>query len=112
MFSPPYARAYAVKPGVADLLLRCGFKPIRQDGVFPWIAVDNPGGAAERRFEQCGIRCLRPASPPAVTGPPKIVRITIPLSEARIELLHRLLAPLRDRVDRPSPQIASVPARQ
>jgi len=110
VFARLRTRIYLVKPAVADLLARCGFKLVSGDARFPWISVENQDGAAERLFDQCGIRCLRPASPPTVAHAAKVVRITIPLSEARIALFKRLLARLS--VEGPSLQIASGPVRQ
>lgn len=85
------ARIYAVKPTVARLLAECGLKVIEGHPSFPWLAVANDEASAERLFSERRIRCLRPTLSPTLAPPPKIVRVTIPLSDNRIALLHRLL---------------------
>jgi hypothetical protein len=85
-----------VKPQAARLLASCGFRVIEGHPSLPWIAVANEESKAERQFEQYGIRCLRPASPPTIASPPPVVRITIPLSNDRIALFNRLLRGLQE----------------
>ncbi len=98
VFGPLRARIHAVKPEVADLFTRCGFDVIDGHPSFPWVAIENHGGTAEQILSQYGVRCLRPASPPGVAKPPRVVRVTIPISDERIDQLNRLLSPAR--VDR------------
>jgi len=96
VFSRLRAHIHMVKPQAARLLASCGFRVIEGHPSLPWIAVANEESKAERQFEQCGIRCLRPASPPTIASPPPVVRITIPLSNDRIALFNRLLRGLQE----------------
>ncbi|MGA8432055.1 MAG: aminotransferase class I/II-fold pyridoxal phosphate-dependent enzyme [Candidatus Sulfotelmatobacter sp.] len=96
VFSRLRDRIHMVKPRVARLLTSCGFTVIEGHPSLPWIAVANEQSIAERHFEQCAIRCLRPASPPMVAGPPEVVRITIPLSNDRIALFNGLMRDMRE----------------
>jgi histidinol-phosphate/aromatic aminotransferase/cobyric acid decarboxylase-like protein len=96
VFSRLRDRIHMVKPRVARLLTSCGFTVIEGHPSLPWIAVANEQSKAERHFERCGIRCLRPALPPIVASPPQVVRITIPLSNGRISLFNGLLREMQE----------------
>jgi histidinol-phosphate/aromatic aminotransferase/cobyric acid decarboxylase-like protein/protein-L-isoaspartate O-methyltransferase len=96
VFSRLRAHIHMVKPRVTRLLSSCGFKVIEGHPSFPWVAIANEEGGAERHFAQCGIRCLRPAPSPIMAGPPQVVRITIPLSNERITLFNDLLSGMQE----------------
>lgn len=76
----------------AALLTSHGLRPIQGHPDLPWIAIDDRDRTASALFKQCGIRPLHPTSHPCISPVPPTVRITIPLSDARLERLTELLA--------------------
>jgi len=92
VFGALRSRIHNVKPHISKLLASHGFEIVDGYPSLPWIAVNNSDGRAEQILFDCGIRCLRPSSPPAATQtPPKLIRVTIPISDSRIELFRHLL---------------------
>ena len=85
------SRIHTVRPQIADLLASHGFEVVNGHRSLPWIAVDNRNGRAEKILSDCDIRCLRPASAPTAQAPPAFVRVTIPISDSRIDLFRQLL---------------------
>lgn len=81
-----------MKTRSAALLASYGLKPIQGHPDLPWIAIDDHDRTASALFEQCGIRPLYPTSHPCISPVPPTVRITIPLSDARLERLTELVA--------------------
>ncbi|HEX6700953.1 MAG TPA: aminotransferase class I/II-fold pyridoxal phosphate-dependent enzyme [Gaiellaceae bacterium] len=85
-------RVRAVKPRVVALLEDAGLEVFAGEPFFPWVAVADPGGAATRLLDRCGVRALAPAPPPGATAEGiQVLRLTIPLAQARLELLEELL---------------------
>lgn len=87
----------SMKPSTASLLASCGLKLIPGHPDLPWIAIDDHDRAASALFDRCGIRPLHPASHPCMALVPPTVRVTVPLSDARLERLTALLAAGRHR---------------
>lgn len=86
------SRIHTVKPQISKLLASHGFEIVDGHRSLPWIAINNSDGRAEQILSGCNIRCLRPSSPPtAAQTPPKSIRVTIPISDSRIELFRHLL---------------------
>lgn len=81
-----------MKAHSAALLTSYGLKPIQGHQDLPWIAIDDHDRAASALFERCRIRPLHPTSHPCISPAPPTVRITIPLSDARLERLTELIA--------------------
>jgi hypothetical protein len=86
-----------MKASAASLLASCGLKLIQGHPDLPWIAIDDHGRAASALFDDCGIRPLLPTSHPCIAPVPPTVRITVPLSHARLERLTTLLAASRHK---------------
>lgn len=86
----PHIRTMKARSAV--LLTSSGLRPLQGHPDLPWIAIDDHDRAASAAFEQCGIRPLHPASHPCISPIPPTVRITVPLSDARLERLTELLA--------------------
>ncbi|HEX6036387.1 aminotransferase class I/II-fold pyridoxal phosphate-dependent enzyme [Longimicrobium sp.] len=85
-------RVAEVKPVAAGLLREHGFEVLPNDGRLPWVAVADPDGWASARLEARGIRALRPAPAPVLPAPRlEVLRLTIPLSPARMALFRALL---------------------
>jgi histidinol-phosphate/aromatic aminotransferase/cobyric acid decarboxylase-like protein len=87
----------SMKASVASLLASCGLALIPGHPDLPWIAIDDRDRAASALFDHCGIRPLRPASHPCIAPVPPTVRVTVPLSSARLERLTALLGAGRHR---------------
>jgi histidinol-phosphate aminotransferase len=87
----------SMKASAASLLASCGLELIPGHADLPWIAIDDHDRAASTLFDHCGIRPLRPASHPCVAPVPPMVRVTVPLSQPRLERLTTLLAARRHR---------------
>lgn len=86
------ARVAQVKPAAVSLLREHGFQVLPNDGRLPWVAVADPDGWASARLEARGIRALRPAPAPVLPEPRlEVLRLTVPLSHARMALFSALL---------------------
>lgn len=84
-------RIREVKPAATDALARAGFRAHAGHSDLPWVALDDPGGDSTRRLLARGMRPLAPTPHPAVRNPPEVIRVTVPLSDARMKLFHDLL---------------------
>jgi len=93
------SQIHAMKTRSAALLTSCGLRTIQGHPDLPWIAIDDHDRAASALFAQCGIRPLHPTSHPCISPGPPTLRITIPLSDARLEQLTTLLASRGRRAD-------------
>ena len=92
VFARLRARVAEVKPVAAGLLREAGIEVLANDGRLPWLALADPGGAASALLEARGIRALRPAPAPVFPGPRlEVLRLTVPLSDARMALFRALL---------------------
>jgi histidinol-phosphate/aromatic aminotransferase/cobyric acid decarboxylase-like protein len=95
-------RVRAMKPATVELLEAAGLAVVPGLPILPWVAVHDPGGAASRLLRRRGIRALEPVSPPVhPPRPAEVLRLTIPLSDERLELLRTLLARSEQAVRRP-----------
>lgn len=85
-------RIRLMKPKVIEMLAALGLDLIKGHDDLPWVAFSDMDGEASRMLEHCGICALRPAPPPVFPKwPTTFSRITIPLSEQRMELFRELL---------------------
>lgn len=84
-------RVRLLKPPAFGALDRAGFEPIRSHPHLPWIAMPDPDRQASKRMAALGLRPLEPSRPPSLAGP-DLIRITVPLTDARHDRLLSLLA--------------------
>ena len=80
-----------VKPATMAALERAGFSPYHGHPDLPWIAMADREGDSSRRLTALGIRPLAPTPHPSIAAPPGVIRITLPLSDKRHQLLLALL---------------------
>lgn len=93
VFARLRARVAEVKPVAVALLREAGLRVLPNDGRLPWVALADPEGAGWARLQARGIRALRPAPAPVLPEPRlEVLRLTIPLSDARMALFRALLA--------------------
>jgi histidinol-phosphate/aromatic aminotransferase/cobyric acid decarboxylase-like protein len=93
VFARLRAHVARVKPGAAALLREAGVGIVPNDPRLPWLALEDPGGAAGAFLAERGIRALRPSPPPVFPEPRlEVLRLTVPLSDARRALFRALLA--------------------
>jgi len=86
------ARIRVCKPIVIESLLALGLEVTGRHEDLPWVAVSDAAGAASGIFADRGICALRPPPPPVLTNPTdNFLRLTIPLSKARVMLFLQLL---------------------
>jgi len=82
-----------MKPLAAGTLEAAGLAVLPGPPELPWLGVRDPGGAASRWLEARGVFALRPALAPVFPPPdPQVLRLTVPLSEERMERFRVLLA--------------------
>ena len=80
-----------MKPRVQALLQACGLEPQRGHPDLPWIAMHDDRASAV--LDAAGMRPLRPIGGPGQGQPaPRVLRITIPLSDTRLEQFRSLLS--------------------
>jgi histidinol-phosphate/aromatic aminotransferase/cobyric acid decarboxylase-like protein len=85
------ARIQVFKPIVIESLLALGLEVSGRHKNLPWVAVSDAGEVASSIFADRGICALRPPPPVLTNRTENYLRLTVPLSKARMMLFLQLL---------------------
>ena len=94
VFAPLRARLRVARPAALEALERLGLDADPTHPALPWTIVPDPDGEAEGVLRRHDV-AVRRLTDPVDASPAGLLRVAVPLSDARMEALQRLSAPAK-----------------
>jgi histidinol-phosphate/aromatic aminotransferase/cobyric acid decarboxylase-like protein len=94
VFAPLRSRLRVARPAALEALERLGLEADPTHPALPWVILPDPDGAAEDVLRRHDI-AVRRLTDPVDASPAELLRVAVPLSDARLEALRQLAEPAR-----------------